>query len=406
MDGRRRELVRDLGPVLLLAVVTTAALARLRDGAPDPADVAVSILLWLPALAARRAPVLAFAATAVLVAAHWVPDGLDADALLPADSALWFTLVRVAERRPLRTTVAVTAVCELFVLASLLGAPLSSATAGPGHPVVPLTAVPAAAALLGRNRRARHALLAQLRDRAETAERERDQQARIAVAEERTRIAREVHDVVSHSISVMTALADGAGYALRTGAEAGQSQAREAVAAIATTGRGAIAEMHRLLGVLRSDGEDADPSREPAPGLADLPALVEEVRAAGLPTTLVVTGRPVTLSPTAQLAVYRLLQEALTNTRKHAPDARQAEVTLAWSDAGLAVRVRDDGPATAPSSDRVGQGLIGMRERLGTHGGTVRAGRDASGGWLVEAFLPVPAPMGSAPVGTTTVGAP
>jgi len=389
--------------VLLLAVVTTSALARLRDGAPGSGELASSLLLWLPALAARRSPVLAFAATAVLVAAHWVPHGLGTDALIPADSALWFTLVGVAGRRPLRTTVAVTAVCELFVLGSLLGDPLSSAPADPGHPIVPLTAVTAAAALFGRNRRARHALLAQLRDRAETAERERDQQARIAVAEERTRIAREVHDVVSHSISVMTALADGAGYALRTGAGPGQTQTREAVAAIASTGRGAIAEMHRLLGVLRSDGEDAEPSRQPAPGLSDLPALVEQVRAAGLPTTLVVTGRPAPLSPTAQLAVYRLLQEALTNTRKHAPDARQAEVTLAWGDARLSVSVRDDGRLTSasgsmttPSSDRIGQGLIGMRERLGAHGGTVRAGRDPSGGWLVEGSLPVPAPVGAA----------
>jgi signal transduction histidine kinase len=270
------------------------------------------------------------------------------------------------------------------VLASLFGDPLSAAPADEGHPVGLFTAITVAAALFGRNRRTRHALVTQLRERAERAERERDQQARIAVAEERSRIAREVHDVVSHNISVMTALADGAGYALAT--DAGRPQAREAVAAIADTGRGAIAEMHRLLGVFRTEA-----SREPAPGLADLPALVEQVRAAGLPTTLTVTGRPVPLGATAQLAVYRLVQEALTNTRKHAPGARHAYVTLTWDDdAGLTVRVRDDGTAPAPVGEPGGQGLVGMRERFAAHGGTVRAGR-GDDGWLVEAVLPLPA---------------
>ncbi|QXG76748.1 sensor histidine kinase [Modestobacter sp. L9-4] len=389
MDRGRRELLREVGPPLLLAVLTTGALMRVRDGAVSPGELALSIALWLPALARRRAPVLAFAATAVLVAAHWVPAGLDADDLLPADLALWVTLAAVAELRPLRTTLAATAVCELLVLGSLLGDPLSAAPADEGHPVGLFTAITVAAALFGRNRRTRHALVTHLRERAERAEQERDQQARIAVAEERSRIAREVHDVVSHNISVMTALADGAGFALAT--DAGRPQAREAVAAIADTGRGAIAEMHRLLGVFRTED---DSSRAPAPGLADLPALVEQVRAAGLPTTLTVTGRPAPLGATAQLAVYRLVQEALTNTRKHAPDARHAEVTLAWDDAALHVRVRDDGTAAAPVSGHGGQGLVGMRERFGAHGGAVSAGR-ASGGWLVDASLPLPAAVGA-----------
>ena len=390
--GRRRELLRDVGPVVLLALITTVALVRLRDGAPGAAELAVSVGLWVPALARRRAPLLALAATVVLVAAHWVPAGLDAADLLPADVALWVALAAVAEHRPLRAAVAAAAVVELVVLGSLLGDPLDvpvDAPADAGHPIGLFTAVTVTATLFGRNRRTRHALLAQLRDRAEQAERARDQQARMAVTEERTRIAREVHDVVSHNISVMTALADGAGYALAT--DAGRPQAAVAVAAIADTGRGAIAEMHRLLGVLRTDESS---SRQPAPGLADLPALVEQARAAGLPTTFSVTGRPAPLAATAQLAVYRLVQEALTNTRKHAPGARHAEVTMTWDDAGLQVRVRDDGGVTAPPGDRLGQGLVGMRERFGAHGGTVQAGRDG-GGWLVEATLPVPAGVGA-----------
>ena len=387
MDGRRRELLREVGPPLALALLTTAALVRLRDGAPDWDELALSVLLWAPALARRRAPLLAFAVTATLVAAHWVPAGLDADDLLPADVALWLALATVAELRPMRPTIVAVAVSELLVLGSLFGDPLSAAPADEGHPVGLFTAVTVAAALFGRNRRTRHALVTHLRDRAERAERERDQQARIAVAEERSRIAREVHDVVSHNISVMTALADGAGYALAT--DAGRPQAREAVAAIAETGRGAIAEMHRLLGVFRSEA-----SREPAPGLAELPALVEQARSAGLPTTLTVTGRPAPLGATAQLAVYRLVQEALTNTRKHAPDARHAEVTLRWDDAALHVRVRDDGTTTSAPGGHGGQGLVGMRERFGAHGGAVSAGR-GTGGWLVEASLPLPAAVGA-----------
>ena len=390
MHGRRRELLGDIGPVVLLAAVTTLALVRLRHGAPGQGDVLLSLAVWVPALARRHLPVAAFAATAAIVSAHLVIDGLETDALLPADIAVWFTLVTLAEHSSARVAVAATVFCELLALSTLL----SPVPEGEGHEVVPLSALTLAAVLWGRNRRARQALLADLRERADLAERERDQVARVAVAEERTRIAREVHDVVSHNVSVMTALADGAGYALRS--EAGRPQAQEAVTAIATTGRRALAEMHRLLDVLRDDDEDDDPVRHPTPDLGDLPALVEQARAAGLPTTLAVTGSPVPLGAAAQLAVYRLVQEALTNTRRHAPDARQATVELVWADTGLTVRVRDDGRSPAPSTDRTGMGLIGMRERIGAHGGAVQAGPGPSGGWVVSAFLPVQTPVGAA----------
>ena len=146
--------------------------------------------------------------------------------LLPADVALWFVLVGVADRCAGRWALAAAAVCEAAALATLIG----ERTGMPGHPAVPLTAITVAAALFGRNRRNHRAYLTSLRDRAERAERELDQQARVAVAEERTRIAREVHDVVSHNLSVMTALADGAGFAMRSAA--GRQQAEDAVAAV------------------------------------------------------------------------------------------------------------------------------------------------------------------------------
>jgi signal transduction histidine kinase len=384
-------LLRDVVPVLVLAAVTTAGLVRLRDGDPGTAEVVVSLLLWVPALVRRRLPLAAFAATAALVAAHWVPAGLGADALLPADVALLLGLVSVAEHCGLAEAAAAAGVCELFALATLLG----TTTSGREHPVVPLSALTLAALLLGRNRRARHEMLAGLRDRAERAERERDSQARVAVAEERTRIAREVHDVVSHNLSVMTALADGAGFAMRT--EAGRQQAADAVAQVAATGREALAEMHRLLGVLREDDDGAgSPSRRPAPGLADLPALAEQVRGAGLPTTLTVTGRPAPLGTAAQLAVYRLVQEALTNTLKHAPGAGSATVALGWTGEELTVTVRDDGSGALAQAVQDRHGLVGMRERVGSHGGSVTAGPDVLGGWRVEAVLPLATPVARA----------
>ena len=381
----RRELRRDAVPVLVLAVLTTGALLRLRDGDTTVTQVATSLLLWAPALVRRRRPLLAFAVTALLVAAHWAPSGFDAVTLLPADLALLVVLAAVTERCSTAWAAVATAVCELFALATLLG------TAAPvgAHPIAPLTAFTLVAAVTGRNRRAQATVLAGLRERAERAELERDQQARIAVAEERTRIAREVHDVVSHNVSVMTALADGAGYALRSDTN---QPARDAVAAIASTGRAALAELHGLLGVLRSDDDHGDDdSRRPAPGLADLATLVDRVRAAGLPTTLTVVGRPTPLGTAAQLAVYRLVQEALTNTRKHARGASRAGVALTWTAGGLEVVIQDDGCGGAASPDHVGHGLVGMRERISAHGGSVSAGPAPAGGWRVAASLPLAA---------------
>ena len=385
----RRGLRRDAVPVLVLAAFTTGALLRLRDGDATVGEIAISLLLWAPAVVRRRSPLPAFAATALLVAAHWAPSGFDAVTLLPADLALLVVLAAVTERCSTAWAVVATGVCELFALATLLG---TTAPAG-GHPVAPLTAFTLVAAVTGRNLRARATVLAGLRERAERAELERDQQARIAVAEERTRIAREVHDVVSHNVSVMTALADGAGYALRSDTS---QQARDAVTAIATTGREALAELHGMLGVLRSDddhGRGADASRRPAPGLADLAALVDQVRGTGLPTTLTVVGRPAPLSTAAQLAVYRLVQEALTNTRRHAGGASRAGVVLTWTADELEVVIQDDGSGGAASPDHVGHGLVGMRERIGAHGGSVRAGPAPAGGWRVAASLPLPAPV-------------
>ncbi|WP_336031421.1 sensor histidine kinase [Geodermatophilus sp. FMUSA9-8] len=377
--------VWSVGPVVAGAVLAIGPLVRF--GGPTAAEVAVTALAWAPAVARARAPFAAFLASAAVVVGWWVLHGLEARALLPAGVVVWWLLVWVADRCDPRRVATALGVCLVVPLA--LGA---AALTGPGDgaAVVPLVAVTVTAAVVGRDRRTRRAYLVALQDRAERAERERDARARVAVMEERARIARELHDVVAHNLSVMTALADGAGYA-----QDGEQAAR-AVRQIATTGREALAEMHRLVGVLRTD--DDGPGRAPAPGLDGLPAVVEQVRAAGLPTSLTVTGRPAPLVAGAQLAVHRLVQEALTNTLRHARGARSAAVRLDWRAGELAVEVTDEGgPAVLP--ERPGHGLVGMRERVAAWDGTVVAGPRPEGGWRVAAVLPL-AVVGAEGAGT------
>ncbi|GHE12469.1 hypothetical protein GCM10011381_30500 [Klenkia taihuensis] len=377
--------LRLVAPVAVLAVLSLGPVVRL--GGLSAGAVLVSLLLWSTALARHRAPFPALVVAVVVLGAWWAGHGLEPQRLLPAGAVTLWLLAWVADRRPAREVVAATAVVALvpvtLAVLGLLGRP-------GGEAVVPISAATVVAVVVGRNRRTRRSLVRALEDRALRAERERDAGARAAVAEERTRIAREVHDVVAHNISVMTALADGAGYAIDTAPE----RARAAMGQVAATGREAITEMHRLLGVLRGDDEHGAPA--PAPGLAQLDALVEQVRAAGLPVVLTVGGTPSPLPATAQLAVHRLVQEALTNTLTHADGARCARVALEWTADRLQVEVTDDGRGTRPRDpDRPpGHGLVGMRERFGAWGGTVETG-PADGGWRVRGVLPLAPVPGS-----------
>ncbi|WFE47827.1 sensor histidine kinase [Verrucosispora sp. WMMD1129] len=229
--------------------------------------------------------------------------------------------------------------------------------------------------------RIRRAYLIALEDRAARLEVERDQQARLAVAEERARVAREMHDIVGHHVSVIVGLADG-GAALATSRA---EQSAEPLRLIGDTGRQALSELRRVLGVLREG--DNDPQLSPQPGIDDLDRLLPSVRAAGLPVTYSTSGELHTLGRGVQLAVYRIVQEALTNTLKHAGSGATADVTLAASDGEVRVRVRDNGrgrPA-APS-----HGLLGMRERAAMYSGVVTAG-PTEHGWLVDVVLKEPA---------------
>jgi signal transduction histidine kinase len=279
-------------------------------------------------------------------------------------------------------------------LAGLAAAELGSAavqlTQGSFQWPTPITnaLVIAAAWLLGHFVGVRRAYTARLERTAEL-ERARAEQARQAVAEERLRLARELHDVVAHSISVIAVQSGVGAHVASTQPE----EAAKALAAIEATSRAALTELRRLLGVLRQEDEPQG-DLAPVPGLADLDSLLAEVAKAGLGVRLQVEGRPAQLPAGVDLSAYRIVQEALTNVVKHAGPAR-AQVAIRYRDQEVMVEVTDDGRgAAAPTGDgraRVGHGLIGMRERVAVFGGDLDVGPRPGGGFRVAARLPLAA---------------
>ncbi|HET6752617.1 MAG TPA: histidine kinase [Jiangellaceae bacterium] len=230
--------------------------------------------------------------------------------------------------------------------------------------------------------RTNRARAAELADLAAQLERERDEKARLAVAAERGRIARELHDVVAHGISVIAVQAGAGRHAL--GSE--PRRAHAAFAAIEDTARQALAEMRHMLGLLRE--RDEPTTAAPLPGLADRDKLIEQARADGLSVDVEVEGEPRPLAAGVDLAAFRILQEALTNARKHAPGAR-TQVRIRYDISGLEIEVRNGTPSpnSRPTSASGGQGLIGMRERVALYGGKFEAGSLAGGGFSVKALL-------------------
>ncbi|MGO1285009.1 MAG: sensor histidine kinase [Brachybacterium sp.] len=239
---------------------------------------------------------------------------------------------------------------------------------------------------LANLQRARVRQLALTRDRAEQALREREQRTALAVADERARIAREMHDVVAHSLSVIIAQADGGRFVAAQKPE----KAAEVLGTIGETGRAALADMRSLLGVLRQEDET---SFGPQPGPEMLPELIGRVRAAGLPVTLDIEGSLEDLPPALGLALFRLVQEALTNVLKHAGPGSTAAVRIHRGSQQLKVEVLDDGQGTDPASDGLGHGLTGMRERMAVLGGTLQAGPLPSRGYRVRASVPLTAAL-------------
>jgi signal transduction histidine kinase len=370
---------------LLVAVLFVPAAVFIRDElGGDPWLLALLAGLLVPLVWRRRAPLTVFAAVAAAAFVQWL-----AGVQLTADVALLIALYTVAAYRDRLGTLLAGAVLEAgIVLNSLSWAPEDGVVGN----VVSLTAMAVAAAVIGTSVRSRRAHLASVEDRAVRLERERDQRARLAVADERARIAREMHDIVSHNLSVMVALADGAVFAQFRSPDTATAAMRQ----ISGTGRQALTDMRRFLGVLRADEPDA--MRHPMPGIAQLEALADQVRAAGLPARLDLSGDPSHVSAAAQLTVYRLVQEALTNTLKHTPPGTRAEVRVRCSSEAVAVEVTDDGggsddgvgtgraPQTGGSPS--GHGIPGMRERVAAYGAALEAGPLPQGsGWRVSARL-------------------
>ncbi|MEU5880826.1 sensor histidine kinase [Spirillospora sp. NPDC047279] len=247
--------------------------------------------------------------------------------------------------------------------------------------------------VLGRNLRLRRAYFTELEDRAARLERARGTDARAARVEERSRIARELHDVVAHHVSVMTVQAGAARRIL----DRDPGNAREAMTTIEEVGRTALSEMRRIVGVLRTerDADRAGGELAPQPGLGDLGELLDHVRETGLSVQLWIEGEARTPSPGVDVAAFRLIQEALTNTLKHAGPEARAWVRLYYTDDDLTVEIEDDGRGTATimadNGDNPGHGLVGMYERVALYGGELRIGPRVGGGFGVRARFPLEA---------------
>ncbi|MEV2216843.1 sensor histidine kinase [Streptomyces sp. NPDC050997] len=310
----------------------------------------------------------------------------------PADFALLvivYTVAATGARWASRLALA-TGLCAATV-AQLRWPNADSGALGNVAQMIFLTVPFALAWVLGDSIRTRRAYFAQLEERAARLEKEREAQSKVAVAAERARIARELHDVVAHNVSVMVVQADGAAYVL----DAAPDQAKKALETISSTGRQALAEMRRLLGVLRTGEHQEGGEYVPQPDVEQIEDLVEQCRGSGLPVDFKVEGTPRPLPSGVELTAYRIVQEALTNTRKHGGPNAGASVRLVYFDDGLGLLVEDDGKG-APHElyeeggvDGRGHGLIGMRERIGMVGGTLDAGPRPGGGFRISALLPL-----------------
>ena len=381
-----RHLVFDValaGLVLFLGLKGTIEIGSLSEAAfSRPVDgwhIMFIGLMALPLAVRRIFPTWVF----VTILSAWIVDrGLDYPET-PASIAVGIAFYTIGAELDRRRSLIIGGISSgILVLWTGIGAAILESVTSVA--LITTTIVTITPLLLGRERQARKQRVEDLRLRAERAEREREQKAQQAVAEERARIARELHDVVAHQMTVMTLQAEGA-KRLATDAD---PRLADALDTIRTAGHGALAELRRTVGLLRYTDDDAD--TEPLPSLADLDRLIDQMRSAGVSVEVQVTGEPQDLSDGAELSAYRIVQESLTNAVRHGGPNVNATVTIDYGDEIVQVAVSDDGRgASSASDDESGHGLIGMRERIAVLGGEFEAGPQPGGGYRVEARIPV-----------------
>jgi signal transduction histidine kinase len=358
--------------LVLAAVVAVEALAADYDTPSRPVAAVLGVLIALPLAWRSRWPLGVTAASAAAFAALGIAT--DDTGLGPQTVLLPFILAGFTagtHHDPRRARIG---------LAVLLGAH----ALGEASDLVVMGPLFAGIWWVGRLAENRRHMAEQLSERASVLELDSSEHARLAIAEERARIARELHDVVAHSVSVIVVQAGAERLAL--GDE--RPQTREALEAIERTGRHAMAEMRRLVGMLRT--EDEEIALAPLPSLAHLDALAAHITRAGLPVTVEIDGTPTDLPPGIDISAYRIVQEALTNALKHAGPAR-ARVKVRYGPGALEIEVADDGRGGSPAT-ATGHGLTGMRERVAVYGGELAAAPRHDGGFAVRARLPLGGP--------------
>jgi signal transduction histidine kinase len=373
--------------VLVLAAAQTATIPADGHGL-SPTGAILLLAETLPLAVRHRYPVQVLAITGIATIVY----GAMGEPATGAEFGVLIAMYTVASVADWRTSIICLAVTLMGIQATFVVILLRSPTTLPVYIISygKTAGLFVAAWLVGESIRSRRERAAELEHRAEELERARDDEARQAVIDERQRIARELHDVVAHNVSVMVVQAGGARRVLETKPEL----AMEALAAIESTGREALGEMRRMLDVLRTD--DTVDGLAPQPSLSRLDGLVDHVREAGVVVELMVQGEARSLPVAIDLTAFRIVQEALTNVVKHAGRAR-ATVRIAYEPGSVAIEVADDGRGAArstfPSDPGRRHGIIGMRERVALFGGELSIGPRMEGGFVVRARLPIdPAP--------------
>jgi signal transduction histidine kinase len=377
-------LAREYWFELLIGALAIAAMLELVIGRNSPGAPSTTLWFAVPAVAVmvlplfgrRRSPFAAPAAYWLLATSLSFADGGLIPfmvALFPIGMASAFLLGNLRDSRQAWTGLAI-----------VLGGITTVVYNIPGHATPELLFIPVDFGIswvagFALRERAEQAEAAEVR--ATQAEREREAAARVAVAEERARIARELHDIVAHAVSVMVLQVG----AVRHKLPDALAEDRDALRSVECAGRTALAEMRRLLAAIRPDGDEAE--LVPQPGLDGLDSLLEEIERAGLPVELHVDGEAFPLPRGVELSAYRIVQEGLTNALKHA-GASDADVTVRYRPDELEIEVRDNGQGSATSDD-LGHGLVGVRERVKIYGGEMTAGRATEGGFVLSTRLPV-----------------